>query len=249
MLYKVISPNFSFSIGKKDLIIVGVLALPTVIYAVKSVFKKNVVFLDVVVLAGIIVLPVILFQILFLLKDKTLPLAVWAAGLAGYLFVANIRFLSVDLTKPVTLKQPKENDSKIKRYFTMLSAKHGLTLILAVGTIIPLAVLLYFDPVAVKSLLNIFTTGKFTISFSTIMVVGIIGVTLITLAVLLVLAVLGIGSKKVTAGDFALGVLIVLGICLVIAVAFNYTLTRLAIVLTFLTLTIIALAVRIKKVQ
>lgn len=249
LLFKAISPNFSFGLSKRETLVAAVLALPVLIYIAKAIFDKRINLLDVVVFASLFVLPVILFQILFLVKNNTMQLAVLLALFTMLVLVANLRFLNIDLTNPIQEKLANAEDSKIKRYYTALSSKYGLTAIAAVGAIIPLVIFLYADPVVLSSIIKIIKTGKIVLSLNLIMVCAVLGVVLLACVLAVVFAILGIGSKKVNVGDFAIGVLNVISVIGCAVLCFKFTLPLAAIIITALTLTVIATAIRIKCVE
>ncbi|MBQ8197171.1 MAG: hypothetical protein IJZ73_03830 [Clostridia bacterium] len=249
ILYKAISPTFSFGLSKKEALVAGVLALPVLAYLVKAIFDKGVNLLDVVIFASLFILPVILFQIIFLIKNNTMQLAVLLALFTMLILVVNLRALSIDLTKPIEEKLANPEDSKLKRYYTALSSKYGIMAIAAVGAIIPLIIFLYADPVTLKSIITIIKTGKIVVSFRLIMVSAVLGVVLLASALAVVFAILGLGSKKVNVGDFALGVLFVISLIGCALLIFKFTLVLAAIFITALTLTVIATAIRIKCVE
>lgn len=192
------------SIKDVNLIAVGIiLAIPVIVYAIKSVFDRKINTVDAILFSGIVPITVTLIQILVKYPSEK-KLAVWMIAVGVYLVAMLIRFVRFDLTAKITSLKTCKNCSVIN-YFGKLFKTYDVALILAAGALIAGTALVVLKTQAFKTYFGI-KNGAISIELK------LIPITIITLTAV---ATLGLGAlvsasslkrKDVCIGDLLLSI-------------------------------------------
>ena len=214
-----------------------ILAVPIIAWAIRSVFKPAINFVDVLLLSVVAVFPIALLQIL-VTSFSTYKMLAWSIALAVYLIVMFIRLSKFDLTKKETVVTDYSGN-----YLRCVSSKYSLLEILALASFMALIVFVMLKISVLLGAITLILKGNMTYRVLPILalsgfVFGVVGICALG-------SLVGAKNKQLGTSDFMLMTLIAFAIANLIVFAVDQSIFLLIAVAVLIIYSLVLAAIRI----